>query len=41
MASTEVMLASVRVAVALLLSEMYTLLEKGKEKEICLRKELD
>jgi hypothetical protein len=41
MASTEVMRASVRVTVAFLLSEISTLLEKGEEKEICLRKELD
>jgi hypothetical protein len=41
MASTEVMRTGVRVAVAFLLSEIPTLLEKGEEKEICLRKELD
>jgi hypothetical protein len=41
MASTEVIRAGVRVAVAFLLSEISTLLEKGEEKEICLRKELD
>jgi hypothetical protein len=36
------MRAGVRVSVAFLLSEISTLLEKeGKEKEICLRKELD
>jgi hypothetical protein len=40
MTSTEVMRAGVRVAVAFLLSEISTLLEKGEEKEICLRKEL-
>jgi hypothetical protein len=41
MASTEVMRAGVRVAVAFLLSEISTLLEKGDEEEISLRKELD
>jgi hypothetical protein len=41
MTSTEVMRACVRVAVALLLIEISTLLEKGEEKEVCLRKELD
>jgi hypothetical protein len=41
MAPTEVMRAGVRVAVAFLLSEISTLLEKGEEKEICLCKELD
>jgi hypothetical protein len=41
MASTEVIRAGVRVAVAFLLSEISTLLEKGEEKEICLCKELD
>jgi hypothetical protein len=41
MASTEVMCAGVRVAVAFLLSEISTSLEKGEGKEICLRKELD
>jgi uncharacterized tellurite resistance protein B-like protein len=40
MASTEVMLTDVRVAVAFLLSEISALLEKGEEKEICLCKEL-
>jgi hypothetical protein len=41
MVSAEVMHAGVRIAVAFLLSEISTLLEKGEEKEICLRKELD
>jgi hypothetical protein len=41
MASTEVMCAVVLVSVAFLLSEISTLLGKGEEKEICLRKELD
>jgi hypothetical protein len=41
MASAQVMRAGVRVAVAFLLSEISTLLGKGEEKEICLRKELD
>jgi hypothetical protein len=41
MASTEVMRAGVWVAVFFLLSEISTLLEKGEEKKICLRKELD
>jgi hypothetical protein len=41
MVSTEVIRAGVRVAVAFLLSEISTLLEKGEEKEICLCKELD
>jgi hypothetical protein len=41
MAYTEVMHAGFRVAVAFLLSEMSNLLEKGEEKEICLREELD
>jgi hypothetical protein len=40
MTSAEVMRAGVR-AVAFLLSEISTLLEKGEEKEICLCKELD
>jgi hypothetical protein len=35
LASTEVMRAGVRVAVAFLLSEISTLLGKGEEKEIC------
>jgi hypothetical protein len=41
MASAQVMCAGVHVAVAFLLSETSTLLQKGEEKEICLRKELD
>jgi hypothetical protein len=41
MASAEVTRAGVRVAVAFLLSEISSLLGKGGEKEICLRKELD
>jgi hypothetical protein len=41
MASEDVMRTGVRVAVAFLLNEKTTLLEKGEEKEICLRKELD
>jgi hypothetical protein len=41
MASTEVLRAGVRVAVAFLLREISTLLGKGEDKEICLRKELD
>jgi hypothetical protein len=41
MASTEVMLAGVCVAVVFLLSEISTLLEKVEDKEVCLRKELD
>jgi hypothetical protein len=40
-ASTEVMRAGVRVDVALLLSEISTLLDKGEEEEICLGEELD
>jgi hypothetical protein len=39
MALTEVMRAGIRIDVAFLLSEISTLLEKGEEKEICLRKE--
>jgi hypothetical protein len=39
-ASAEVICAGIRVAVAFLLSEISTLLEK-EEKEICLCKELD
>jgi hypothetical protein len=41
MAYTEVMRSGVRVPVAFLLSEISASLEKGEEKEICLRKELD
>jgi hypothetical protein len=41
MASTEVLRAGVRVAVAFLLSEISTLLGQREEKQICLRKELD
>jgi hypothetical protein len=42
MASAEVMCAGVRVAVAFLLSEISTLLQKGEEEEeICLGKEMD
>jgi hypothetical protein len=41
MASTEVTRAGVRVAAAFLSTEISTLLGKGEEKEICLRKELD
>jgi hypothetical protein len=41
MASTEVMRADARVTVAFLLSEISALLEKGEEKEICLREELE
>jgi hypothetical protein len=35
-----VMFTDVRVAVAFLLSEISALLEKGEEKEICVREEL-
>jgi hypothetical protein len=41
MASAEVMHAGVCVAVAFLLSEMSTLLEKGEEKDIYFCKDLD
>jgi hypothetical protein len=41
MDSTKVMRAGARVAAAFLLPEISVLLEKGEEKEICLRKELD
>jgi hypothetical protein len=41
MASTEVMRAGIRVAVAFLLGEISNLLEQEEEKEICLGKELD